>query len=334
MIQDWNQQFWEAYKLRYGRRCTGTCRRGLQRSPSSSRSSSCSPSSADSHRHRRPHKHRHYSSTSSTSMTSSSSPHCRHQHGHRHHHRDSSEDWAPPFGISLRSAPLQVPGAPDLPGPPASRPPPLPASKLTITYFAAELSLSLAPSTISVYVAAVAALHRRAGLRDPTRHNPLLQLAKRGIKRSRSAPTSTSRRPITTSLLADLVVALRLSRYLSRGDRHMLAATFTLAFFGFLWISEFSAPSPRCFDPRVHAATSDIHWAGDHFTFHLHHSKTDQCSHGQSICIPHIGGPLCPFTAMAQYASSRAPVRNPGHTPLFIFTTGCPLTQASFLSNL
>ena len=78
----------------------GARRRGRQRSPSSSRSSPCSSSSADSHRHRRPRKRRRYSSTSSTSTTSSSSPHRHHRHGHRRRHRDSSEDWAPPSGIS------------------------------------------------------------------------------------------------------------------------------------------------------------------------------------------------------------------------------------------
>ena len=214
--------------------------------------------------------------------------------------------------------------------------PQLPASKLTVAYFAADLSRSLAPSSIAVYVAAVASLHCSAGLRDPTRHNPLLQLAKRGTRRVRGPPASPPRRPITTQVLADLLAALKHFHSLCQQDRRMLAAAFSLAFYGFLRISEFTLPSLNRFDARVHASAASICWGREYFTFHICQSKTDQCSHGQRIRIPRVGGPLhvCPYAAMARYTAGRVLTKPPNCTPLFSFTSGQPLTQPICLSHL
>lgn len=55
---------------------------------------------------------------------------------------------------------------------------PLPASKQTLVYFA----VSLAPSTIGVYINAVGAIHRKHGLADPTDRNKQLNLVIRGIR--------------------------------------------------------------------------------------------------------------------------------------------------------
>ena len=200
-----------------------------------------------------------------------------------------------------------------------------------MAYFAAELSRSLAPSTVSVYLSAVASLHRQAGLKDPTRHNPILQLAKRGIRRTHTAPTSTPRSPITSSVLANLLTAITRSRSLCRHDRRMLAAAFTLAFFGFLRISEFAVPSRRLFDHHLHPTRSSIQWSNNHFTFHLSHSKTDQFARGQSIRIPCVGGPICPFKAMSRYLARHI---TSSRTPLFSFASGHPLTRRSCLHHL
>ena len=211
---------------------------------------------------------------------------------------------------------------------------PLPARKPTVVFFVAELSRSLAPATVAVYVAAVSSLHRLAGLRDPTRRNTRLQLAMRGLRRLRTAPASAPRRPVTAAVLTDLLTAIRHSRTLHRRDGLMLSAAFTLAFFGFLRISEFTAPSLRQFDPRIHPTMADIHWAKNHFTFHIRHSKTDQHYRGQTVHLPRLGGRLCPFTSMDRYVAGRGSVLAPSRTPLFTFTDGRPLTRSSCLKHL
>ena len=212
--------------------------------------------------------------------------------------------------------------------------PHLPANRQTLAHFAAELSRSLAPSTISVYLSAVGSLHRQAGLRDPTRHNPILQLAKRGIRRMRAAPTSSPRRPITPSVLADLLSAISQSHSICRHDRRMLTAAFTLAFFGFMRVSEFTVPSRRQFNPHIHPTLGSICWGCNHFTYHLVRSKTDQNGRGHSLRIPRVGGPLCPFLAMSRYTKGGITARTQRRRPLFFFASGRPLTRLSFLHHL
>ena len=50
--------------------------------------------------------------------------------------------------------------------------------------------------------------------------------------------------------------------------------------------------------------------------------------------ILQVGGPLCPFAAMACYLADRAPIRTPIHTSLFSFASGRPLTRTSCLAHL
>ena len=199
---------------------------------------------------------------------------------------------------------------------------PLPASAQTATYFATELSRSLAPSTIAVYLSAVASLHRRNGFRDPTHHNHILQLVLRGAKRAYSLRTTNPRKPITASMLANLLSAIKQSNTLCIQDQHMLSAAFTLAFFGFLRVSEFTAATPNHFDPRIHPSIADIQWAQDHFTFHLRHSKTDQFFKGQSVHFPRLASSICPFKAMSRYFAGCHLTKSPSRTPLFTFING------------
>ena len=175
-------------------------------------------------------------------------------------------------------------------------------------------------------------MHRRAGLRDPTHHNPTLHLVKVASSAPMyGAPDPASRRPITTS---DLLAVLARSHSLHGQDRHMLAAAFTFAFFGLLRISEFTTPSLSHFDPRLHPTLADLSWAPTHCIFHLRHSKTDQFFQGHMMHIPRVGGPLCPFTAMARYLADRAPIRIPTRIPLFSFASGRLLTRTSCLAHL
>ena len=152
-----------------------------------------------------------------------------------------------------------------------------------------------------------------------------------GIKRTYGAPDPASRRPITTS---DLLAVLARSHSLHGQDRHMLAAAFTFAFFGLLRISEFTTPSLSRFDPRLHPTLADLSWAPTHCIFHLQQSKTDQFFQGHMMRISRVGGPLCPFAAMARYLADRAPIRTPTRIPLFSFASGRPLTRTSCLAHL
>ena len=167
---------------------------------------------------------------------------------------------------------------------------PLPALKETVAYFAVSMSRELTPATVRVYLSAVILMHKIAGFSDPTRHNFLLKVVVKGAKRIHALKPRRKREPITVHLLGRLLSQIRHMRSITKQDRYMLAAAFTLAFFGLLRISEFTVSSMKEFNPRVHATRSNVRLSKNHYTFYLSRSKTDQYGHGQEIYIPKITG--------------------------------------------
>ena len=133
---------------------------------------------------------------------------------------------------------------------------PLPAQKETVAYFPVPLTQELTPSTARVYLSAVALMHRITSFSDPAHHNYLVKLVMKGAKRIHSLQPTRKREPITVHLLANLLSQIQHTLSIKKRDRHMLAAAFTLAFFGLLQVSEFTIPSLKEFDPRIHATNS------------------------------------------------------------------------------
>ena len=210
----------------------------------------------------------------------------------------------------------------------------LPADKETILYFAAALSRSLSPATIKVYLSSISAWHQLHGYKSPTKHSPILRLIMKGAKKryahvSHRRPT---RQPLTTTVLMDVIRHLRAhTGYLGKHDKRMLAAAFTLAFFGLLRVSEFTVPSKHSFDPRKHASLTSIRWGHNYVVFTIKSSKTDQFRHGHAVHIFKSDNDLCLFTAMHQYFKYCRTKRN---VPLFRFQSGHPLTRHSCLKHL
>ena len=161
----------------------------------------------------------------------------------------------------------------------------LPTTKQTVTYFAVSLSQHLSPSTIRVYTSAIRAVHVQAGLPDPTVNNVHLKLVLTGIRRQYLPTTTRQRTPIRPRLLATMLHSLSRSHNLPHQDYRMLSAAFTLAFHGFLRVSEFTTPPHTLFNPRLHPSACHVHLSRKSYTFHLPHSKTDQFHHGHTIHI-------------------------------------------------
>lgn len=49
--------------------------------------------------------------------------------------------------------------------------------------------------------------------------------------------------------------------------------------------------------PHIHSITSDISWPKSQFHYRLKRSKTDQLHRGQTIYLPRLSGPTCPYAA-------------------------------------
>ena len=206
----------------------------------------------------------------------------------------------------------------------------LPASKHTVALFAAELSRSVAPRTTRVYLAAVSLLHRRAGLRTLTQHNPSLQLALRGMAHYHSSQQAFIRKPITTSILNALLTTVHSTQRWCKHDRAMLRAALCLAFYGFLRGSEFTTPSWGTFNPAIHATPADISSSTSILHFHIKRSKTDQHAFGHTVSLGATGGKQCPVRIIRHYLThySTRPQQ-----PLFIRCSGKPLTLQDFATT-
>ena len=208
----------------------------------------------------------------------------------------------------------------------------LPASKLTVTYFAVSLSRKLAPSTIRIYTAAIRAAHRENALPDPTHRNLQLSLVLRAIRRRHLPTQSKQREPITPRLLAQMLRHLCHSPSLGRHDQRMLSAAFTLAFHGFLRVSEFTMPPHTRFNPRFHPVTSHVALHRRYFTFFIPRSKTDQFHRGHTIRLSRsTQPPICPVRHMRAYMRT---MRQTPPGPLFTFSDGRPLTRRMCLHYL
>lgn len=113
------------------------------------------------------------------------------------------------------------------------------------------------------------------------------------------------------------------SRYLDL----LLACVFSLAFYGFLRVSEFT--SPTSFDPARDITFSDVKLYVNHYALSLNHSKTAGAC---SIVIARTNSTFCPYSAMVKYLNLR-PTSNPS-APLFLTPTHQHMTKAWFIKHL
>ena len=211
---------------------------------------------------------------------------------------------------------------------------PLPASKDTVALFAAHISRSLLLASVKVYLAAVSLLHRRAGLSSPTRNNPSLQLALRGLTRAHATqPSSTTREPITLDVLQHLLLTLKSSKPWCKQERTMFAAAMCLAFFGFLRGREITAPSKRQFDPHWHLTPGDItmSYSDNCLYFRLKCSKTDQLHREHTITLHTTPCELCPVRIIKKYVDRYSTIQT---QPLFTHCDGRPMSLQRFRQRL
>ena len=193
----------------------------------------------------------------------------------------------------------------------------LPASEITLMYFASHLANTVSYETVKLYLVAVQDLHRELNFPLKLIEMHRLQKVLTGIKRL--TPTKRlDRFPITLTVLHS--IHSHLKPELSHNLNHvMLWAAFTLAFFGFLRSSEFTCHGP--FDPSVHLTCNDItllpnSHSPSHMLVHIKQSKTDPFRQGHTITIAKSSSPICSVMAMKDYLFQAQPTSS---QPLFTF---------------
>ncbi|XP_033754380.1 uncharacterized protein LOC117337489 [Pecten maximus] len=199
---------------------------------------------------------------------------------------------------------------------------PVPPDQLI--HFISFMSLKgYSASTISTYISGIAHEHKIQGYRDYTHFfivKKILEGAQRCNKRI------DGRLPITLPLLRQLVISLS-SVCSSKFESDLFTAAFTLAFFGFLRVGEFSASRSNGHETRP-LTVSDITIVDSpsrHLKVRIRESKTDQKGHSVSLHINNYQQTdICPVTLMNRYLSIRPLASN---QQLFIHRNGSPVTR-------
>lgn len=205
-----------------------------------------------------------------------------------------------------------------------------PAPCNQVVSFIAALSLERkAPSTIKSYVAGIAFQHKINGWYDPTKPFVVQKLLE-GCKRSDGK--EDSRAPITINMLPNIMQVLD-KVCSSTYETALFRAAFSLAFFAFLRVGEFTMKTMSDKGDRV-IAVSDIRFEGPGVKalyLRLRYSKTDQAGRSTVIKLNRcIYSQICPVQALMCYMSNR-PEAN---APLFIHMDKKPLTRFQFQSVL
>lgn len=162
-----------------------------------------------------------------------------------------------------------------------------------------------APSTIASITSAIGYVHKLGGLPDPTTsqfvHKTLAILKKQN-------PSVDARLPITLPILKALILVC--DRYFAAPyHRALLKSMMSLAFFGFLRISEIAA------SPQGHHLMSDtVRFFPDRVDLILRSYKH---SRGRPFCLriqKHKDVTICPYLLLRQYVVLRGPLPGPLYT--------------------
>ena len=138
------------------------------------------------------------------------------------------------------------------------------------------------------------------------------------------------RLPITIHHLA--VFDLLLPR--SHTDNRMIWAAFTLAFFGFLRISEFTCNTK--FNPKLHFTSCDIKFIPSpafpqYMKVEIKASKTDPFCKGMSLIIGQTSQTICPVHAVKEYLDI---LPRTWTGSLFAYSSGTRLTRHRLTNEL
>ena len=108
-------------------------------------------------------------------------------------------------------------------------------------------------------------------------------------------------------------------------DKLMLWAAITMAYFGFLRVSEYTSTHKTKFDPLSTLLLENVTLENDIITIFIKASKTDPFRHGMTIRLAANNTILCPVHSLRKYLATH-PTSQHTH-PLFTFQNGKYLTR-------
>lgn len=196
-----------------------------------------------------------------------------------------------------------------------------------VVNFVAYMSAKgLSYTTARSYITAISFNCKRLCLPDVSKKILVSKLLE-GMKRLKGK--ADTRLPITPKLLTKLISFLPCICFNSY-EAQMFASAFSLAFFAFLRVGEFTVTSGIQIENIIAASDVSLDQRSGVVHLHLRHSKTDQSNKGTTVIIPRVGGPLCPVYNLENYLKIRPTING----PLFCHYGGGPLTRYQFTALL
>ena len=204
----------------------------------------------------------------------------------------------------------------------SNQPPP---TEHTLILYATHIASYSSHSNVKLHMAAIKHHTTVKGYPLDFRLYTRLFLLMRGIKRAEGRKYSVpKRRPITPNLLQIMHSNLFNSSRLYE-DKLMLWAAITMAYFGFLRVSEYTSTHKTKFDPLSTLLLENVTLENDIITIFIKASKTDPFRHGMTIRLAANNTILCPVHSLRKYLATH-PTSQHTH-PLFTFQNGKYLTR-------
>ena len=173
-----------------------------------------------------------------------------------------------------------------------------PLHQQNVILFVSNLAVASSHSNIKVHLAAIKYHSCIKGYGSDFAPFRRLYLLLRGIKRAQGKVfTRTKRMPIMPRLLCIINLNLFNSSILFE-DKIMLWAAILVAFFGFLRVSEYTAPCKGSYDPNTTLLYQDAVINNSRCTITLKSSKTDPFRQGTEIRLAANKSILCPISAL------------------------------------
>ncbi|KAM3936674.1 uncharacterized protein RB166_018500 [Leptodactylus fuscus] len=193
-----------------------------------------------------------------------------------------------------------------------------------LVFVGAAFSAGVSPSGLSRRLSALAFWFQFKGVRDVTK-TFLVRQAARGFRRG--AATRDRRRPLTFSILQDLVGFLG-HFCVSEYEVVLFRLAFALAFFGAFRISELVSRSRVCPGGLL---LEDCRLLGDDFVCRIQRSKTDQEGRGLVVCLCRlVGSAVCPVSCFEAFLQ----IRSLGGVSLLVHADGSCLSKFQFVQVL
>lgn len=188
--------------------------------------------------------------------------------------------------------------------------------------------------TIKVYLSAICQMH--VSLEELQSFNqqltPRIQQTLKGIQKAQAATHPPKMRlPITLDIMQDKHLLLRKPQSYTN---IMICAACCIAFFGFLWVSEFTIPSQEQYDQSCYLSLCDVSLDNRNhprmLKVSIKHSKTDPFRRGVYIYLRATDSTLRPLKGILPYLC----LRGDHEGPLFIMEDGRGLTRQLFSTAL